>query len=355
MSGVTKYGPKGLYSIESFPSLASYPLLAKSLSSLANHSLTRSTWSSYTTAEKMLQTCCTDTERTLSYPLEQDDILFFIGWLNNRGLSSSTISCYISALRQVHLSKGVQPPLLCTDLVNQILAGKKHIDNTERKIGPVRIPVTPTLLRILKLQISLDPTICQHDRVLLWFVCSLAFHGSFRMGELLSRKTLIFDPNYSLLQRDVRCKGTEINGIKVNFIQISLKSTKTSATTTTVVDVFSTNNDICPFKAYTKWSKVITETPSLPAFQLRSGKLLTGTFLNKKLKFWLADYLDFSKTSVSGHSFRAGLVSVLGSLGFEDHNLKTIGRWSSRAFELYTKLPRTKRLAMAKAMGDLNI
>ena len=47
---------------------------------------------------------------------------------------------------------------------------------------------------------------------------------------------------------------------------------------------------------------------------------------NVHLKTWLTKYLNFNVGYISGHSFRAGIPSVLGSLGFEDHDIKQVGR-----------------------------
>ena len=55
------------------------------------------------------------------------------------------------------------------------------------------------------------------------------------------------------------------------------------------------------------------------------------------------------------HSFRAGMASLLGTLGYTDEDIQAVGRWSSRAFLAYLKLPRTQRLTMAKKIGELNL
>ena len=300
----------------------------------------------------MLHLCCTEKDLPLTFPINQNIILVFIAWADSRGLCASTINSYLSALRQLHLSLDIPIPVIRSDLVHQILLGKKNSDSSAPKHRPIRIPVTPSILRILKLKIRLDNDLPQADKLVYWLVCTLAFHGSFRMGELLSKSPISFDPRYSLLGRDVNLKKTLINSQPYNFLEISLSSTKTSTTSTTIIDVFSTNSDICPIRAF---NKLPTAQPDLPFFRLSNGKSLTPSVLNLNLRKWLGDTLDFSKTTVSGHSFRAGLVSVLGSLGFADDDIKSVGRWSSRAFLLYTKLPRTRRLAMAKALGDLNL
>lgn len=330
-------------------------MLAASLSKLANFSLTSSTWSSYRTAAGMLQTCCNSLNIPLAYPVSQQIILSFIAWLDTRGISASTISSYLSAVRQVHLSLGLPIPTIRSDLVQQVLSGKKKLDATTPNLRPIRIPVTPAILRLLKIKISGDGKLSPADKLTYWLLCSLAFHGCFRMGELISRSPSSFDPRFTLLRSDVDLRRTLIKNTNFSFLEVTLRSTKTATTATTIIDIFQTNTNICPVKAYTRWCTISAPNQSTAAFQLSSGKLITASNFNANLRRWLGESIDFSRTTVSGHSFRAGLPSVLGTLGFDDKDLKEVGRWSSRAFLLYSKLPRTKRLAMAKALGDLNV
>ena len=51
------------------------------------------------------------------------------------------------------------------------------------------------------------------------------------------------------------------------------------------------------------------------------------------------------------HSFPIGLASMLGQAKFEDHEIMASGRWSSRVFELYIKLARTKRSSVQKKVS----
>lgn len=302
----------------------------------------------------MLQTCCSETNTPLTYPLSENTVIIFIAWLNNKGLKANSINSYLSGLRQIHLTLGLNPPIIRTDLVSQLLAGKKKLDFCSNNHKPTRLPITPNLLRLIKVAISQD-SLDKRDMRSFWFLSTLAFFGSFRMGELIGTSSKSFDPKFTLLKRDITLNSTTINNKLYHFLEIRLKSSKTALTDNTLIDIYPTNNEICPVKAYLKWEKSSNLLPSTPAFQLSSGLLITKDLMNKKLHSWLTNYVDPSIGVISGHSFRAGLVSILGAAGFQDSDLQSIGRWSSRAFLLYTKLPRTKRLAMAQAMGNLNL
>jgi hypothetical protein len=58
------------------------------------------------------------------------------------------------------------------------------------------------------------------------------------------------------------------------------------------------------------------------------------------------------KGTITSHSFRAGIASMMGVMGYSDSEIMGVGRWSSNSFEKYIKLPRTRRLEMAKKIGE---
>ena len=90
----------------------------------------------------------------------------------------------------------------------------------------------------------------------------------------------------------------------------------------------------------------------LPLFRRHNGLPVTGVELNKVLKQCLQKHISYGKGYISSHSFRAGLASMMGLMGYADSQIMAVGRWSSNAFEAYTKLPRTIRLEMAKKIGN---
>ena len=354
--GNSKYGPNGLFSPSSFDHCPIPQHLMHTLSHAANYSLTKQTWSVYRTAQKMLYRCCTETNSRFSLPLTNADILTFTAWLLDRGVKSSTISSYLSGLRQVHLSKGVDIPLIRSDLISQVLKGQSHLDSISSKHKPTRLPVSPTILRILKLEINNSP-LSKLDKRLTWLLCTLAFHGSFRIIELLSKTKRTFDPDFCLLGNDVTLKPFIHNNSSISILSITVKSPKAGRPhTLDIVDVFPTNTDLCPVKAYIALVKSNpTPDKTLPFFTLADGSPYSSPEFNSHLKLWLSKYIDPSFGYISGHSFRAGIPSILGNLGFIDSDIKLVGRWSSNAFQTYLKLPRTRRLAMAKAIGGLSL
>ena len=50
---------------------------------------------------------------------------------------------------------------------------------------------------------------------------------------------------------------------------------------------------------------------------------------NKDLKKLLESVIDYrSMGKISSHSFRIGITTMLGKLGFSDNDIMAIGRWS---------------------------
>jgi hypothetical protein len=242
--------------------------------------------------------------------------------------------------------KGLPEPNIRTNLVKMVIEGKKNLEAAE-KIGQPhkRPPVTPDIMLLFKAKISEWEAVTA-DKLTVWTVCTLLFHRAFRGGEILARNISWYDPDYTLLRKDVHI--TEEKGGKA-MVQILVKAPKESKTGAgTVIDIFQTDTAMCLTKATKKWwAATRNMSPDLPAFRLACGTPLTSAKLNTLLHKWL----DSTIRGISTHSFRIGAASLMGSLGFSDKDVQAVGRWGSRAFEGYIKLPLTKRRLVAKKLA----
>jgi hypothetical protein len=327
-----------------------------SLARIGNHGLAKETWSSYRTGERMLLKCQKEYNRKFDLPLGKADLLVFIDWLIRvRGLKAATVKCYLAGIRQLHIMKGLDPPILMDSQVKLILKGQQNIDNAEKRQNSDkgRLPVTMTMMKLLKENIrQWDKS--NETKLLVWAVCTLAFHGAFRIHELLCRTETSFDPAYDLLRQDVKIETATYGGKTTRFLTVRLKSPKEQRDgKTVVVDVFESGGDICPVRAYRKWEKLSQGEADWPAFRAPCGTPLTGRKLNSYIRELLGGSVDYEKGKITSHSFRSGIASILGSKGFSDEEIKQAGRWSSNAFQAYMKLPRTKRAAIARRIGQL--
>ena len=319
-----------------------------------NHGKANKTWSTYQTAERMAHQCQKDYKTSFDWPMTADNTLLFIYWLvEERGLKASTANSYLSGLRQLHIMKGLPPPKLRSELVKQALKGRANMEtsqeNGETPSGSKRLPMTIPLLKLLKERIRTSD-LAGETKLMLWSACSLMFFGAFRINELVSKSESCFDPDHTLLTRDVQLNETATS----SSLTVTIKCPKESrAGEKAVVDVFEAEGPLCPIRAFKKWRRSCQQQWDMPLFRHPDGTPLTCRKFNWYLKKMLGRHAQFAQGTVSAHSFRAGIATILGTKGYDDEEIKRVGRWSSRAFEIYIKGKRTNRAAMARRFGDL--
>ena len=354
--GSTKYGKRGGYSVDLLSDLDMPDSVKENLVRLGNLSLSQKTWSSYKTAERMLLKCQKDRKIKIELPISSRDTMIFIDWLvTDRALSAATVNSYLSGIRQLHLTRGMEPPAtIRTKFIDQILKGKANEDAVNKRLrpGPERLPVTENVMLLLKEKIrTWNRPLTQ--KLLIWTVCTFSFAGAFRTSELLCRTESSFDPDFDLLTDDISM-STEKTKEGLRIISVTLKCPKENkANKKTVIDIFESKGHLCPVKAFTRWADTVKPEPGYPLFRDQNGTPLTGNKFNKTLRELLADNVDYEKGKITTHSFRSGVVSMMAQKGYSDEEMKAVGRWSSRAFELYAKLPRRKRAKIARKIEKL--
>ena len=114
-------------------------------------------------------------------PASEDSLILFVAELSQQ-VSYSTIRSYLSAVRQLHISKGYRDPLANTPRLDLVLKGTKHL----RPGAPdTRLPITPLILRRIKSTLLQDPY--NYDHILLWAACCLGFSPFFHQGSWQSQ------------------------------------------------------------------------------------------------------------------------------------------------------------------------
>lgn len=283
-------------------------------------------------------------------PLSESTVLLFIHWLaKDRQLAAGTINSYLAGIRQLHISKGLPDPNIRSETVNLILRGIQNKEKRSKlKKQAVRKPITKDTMSLLKRRLRTWKA-SQADQRMVWAVATNLFHGAFRISELLGAKSSEFDPEFELLTNDIH------SSVKAN--QFRIKAPKEDKKgRSSIVDVYATGGPHCPVHALHRWKQLINHWPEdQPAFRWENGKPFTQNQFRNILKDRLKGFVDNPSDIFCTHSFRIGAASMLGALGFGDDDIKAVGRWSSRAFEEYLLLPRTKRMAVAKHMKIRNL
>jgi len=209
-------------------------------------------------------------------------------------------------------------------------------------------------MKILKEMIR-NSNLPLEEKLLIWTVSTVAFHGSFRIHEILCRCETEFDPDFTLLEDDIKVKNfTTDKGLAGKVLHFSIKNPKEDkAGRIVVVDVYETGGPTCPVKAFCQWIDRRDKTGNKVLFRKNDGTPLTGRKFNQHLRILLGKHIDYKKGKITAHSFRSGIPSLLGQLGYTDDYIKSVGRWSSRSFEHYLKLPRTSRADIAQKLGRI--
>ena len=122
------------------------------------------------------------------------------------------------------------------------------------------------------------------------------------------------------------------------------------------MDIFETKGPLrwlCAVNAYTKYASSMNATTSAkPLAMMNNGTGYTGRMFNKDLKHLLRGKVDLSLRSLTSHSFRAGLATMLAKAGCSDKDIQLTGRWTSTAFKSYVKTARPKRAALAASIWN---
>ena len=353
---LAKFGPHGFFDHHQLDKQIPAHL-RKVISSTANHSLAAGTWSSYHTSSNMLEQCSEELGKNLNLPLTENSTITFVGWMLSRGLSAATISGYLSGIRQKEIAMGFKTNSLRTPFINQIICGKKNKETVENitENSREKIPITPKMMLLIKKDLKTS-NFDNKTQLLIWSACTLLFYGAFRGGEILSTREKSFDPVTTLRGRDISLRTIKVKNEKIQVLQIKLKSEKTNKTGhANIVDVYASNNRCCPIAAWKKWHGATQFHPSLPAFMLNQESAFTCKKLNQYLANFNKKYINTPGRSLSTHCFRSGLASTLAKIGYSDEEIQRTGRWSSRAFQDYIRLPRTQRVTMAREIARLEL
>jgi hypothetical protein len=308
-------------------------------SNIVNSAVSKSTWAKYSSGYNAFRSFEDFSGKTFPWPLSLEVWRAFILWCHHhRHLSPNSIDTYLSGLRFIHTLKGYSCNHLADDRLSKLLLrGIEHSSTSFMDHPNTRRVVTLPLLVTLGNRIAATswPAL---DKQVIWAAATTGFFGTVRMGEILSAEEKSFSPASDLLWKDVRCTSP-------NSLLIHLKQPKSGLPGGEKVDLFEFPGfGCCPVKALKnlreKQIQAGNTDESLPVFRFSSGKNLTCAIMNRTLASLLSDLCVDGKDSISCHSFRAGIPSILSM--FPDmvtsDQIKGWGRWQSDCYQLYTRL-----------------
>ena len=166
---------------------------------------------------------------------------------------------------------------------------------------------------------------------MLWAASCLGFFGFLRAGEFTVNST--FDPSIHLTVQDLQVDA-EVNP---SSLRVCIKSSKTDPLRQGCFIYLGRGQaPLCPISAILAYLH-LRGPPSGPLFIDTHGRPLTRSRLSSFIQSVLQGAVISGQ--FSGHSFRIGAATTAAQCGIPDHLIKTMGRRTSDAYQLYGRTP----------------
>ena len=239
-------------------------------------------------------------------------------------LNHSSIKVYLSAVRTLHVDHGFADPLLNCLRLQRLLKGIKRVQGP---VTPRRLPITIDHLRAI--QRSLD--LSTRDHVMLWAACCIGFFGFLRAGEFTVNAP--FQSSLHMTVSDLQADSL----VNPTCFKVRIKCSKTDPFRLGC-DIYlgRTEGAVCPIRALGHYLTVRGSAEG-PLFTFGDGRPLSRQQLSSTVQSILSA-AGYSGV-YSGHSFRIGAATTAAAQGVPDHLIKTLGRWSSDAYQIYIRTP----------------
>lgn len=278
-------------------------------------------------------------------PTSECTLTLFITYLATHNISLATIKVYLSAVRHIHLCRGLHNHFnqQLTPRLQLILRGIRRRQACTRTVRR-RLPITIQMLQRIKKLLSRKPP--SYNNTTLWAMCCLAFFGFLRVSEFTIPSEGSYDSSRHLSLEDVAIDSK----IKPRVLQLFLKESKTDPFKQGAkVFLGATDSTICPIKAVLGYLAKRNHQPG-PLFITKEGKGWTSAMFRAALKSLLVE-LNVDKQCYNTHSFRIGAATSASLLNMSDTHIQLLGRWRSNAFVRYIKPPPSKVARFSKTLA----
>lgn len=263
-------------------------------------------------------------------------VCLFAAFLSHQGLRPQTIAAYLSAIRHLQVSAGMEAPNRADwPRLPYVLKG---IMRSQEAAPRRRLPISTDILsKLLGVWSTED-----YESRMLWAAVCVGFFGFMRSGEFTCRSSSDEPP---ILSSAVAVDSH----VSPSMVKIFLKKAKTDPFGKGI-DIFLGRNDtpLCPVAAVLRYLAVRSKTVG-PLFVWEDLSPLTrDQFVRKVKQALLAVGIDAS--CYSGHSFRIGAATAAAMAGVPADTIKMLGRWESDAYRLYIRTPRETLASISKTI-----
>lgn len=307
---------------------------------LMHASLAKETWIKYGSGWRAFQDYQEYVEEEFAWPLSERALRgFTVYCVTVRGIKASSTRAYLSALMCLQKIGGHKITRIQDDNIGSLLRGAANLGMAANKASTNnRRAMTMPLLKHLGHRLALSGW----DKVTtqsIWSAGLVAFFGTARMGELLASDENWVDPTSTLTWNDIRYRE------EGNSYLIHIKLPKTGMPEGEYIDLFEFKGQGCCPVAALKRQWIVQKSIGRggrgdPVFTYPSGRFVTRDSYNRALRTLLEDLVDYSRDSITCHSFRAGIPSLVAQYPelMSSDEIKGWGRWSSEAYNKYTRL-----------------
>jgi hypothetical protein len=324
------------------------------LINLINLSMTKSTWAMHASAWNALKKFENYCGTKFSWPLSIEVIRSFAVYcVSNMNLRQSTAESYLSSVRLAHTLQGLECVNFEPDrMLNLIYAGATTLHSSRLSTVDRRRAMSLPLLLLMAHRIQSSEW-CQYSKQVVWAAATTAFFGSLRMRELLCP-----NPKYT---HDMSClKWKDVKFVSDNDILLRIPFTKTKKLEGEYVDIFSFGHyDCCPVASLGNLKNQAENqgkySPLNPVFMFKSGVCLTPTVFNRLLRELFSDVVDQNVSTISMHSFRAGIPSAISAFPYKMYvsEVKEWGNWKGDSYLRYTRLPQSKKRCLFQKVSHV--
>lgn len=299
--------------------------LADTAALLVEQSLAPSSKATYHRAFKFYQQFGADTfqDPMAHLPISEEKMLLFIAYCFTNKCAVSTTSTYLSALGHFHKIQNL-PDVTQLYLVKKAMQGYHRM----RPSADNRLPVTMHVMTGLVKSLQFTCT-SFFERVLIKTMYLLAFHAFLRVGEFTSS-----NKNMPILQRH---HVLELN-LAQGYMDLVLENYKHSKGKKYTLRIKCINHeqDLCPVHAIHAYIE-LTNNQSGPLFAFMNQDPVSRAYFTKHLNWSLA-WAGFDNKFYKGHSFRIGAATHAASRGYNEEEIRLMGRWNSSAFRKYIRV-----------------
>ena len=263
-------------------------------------------------------------------PASEDSLILFVTELAQTR-APSTVRSYLAGVRHLHIIHGLANPLANTLRLDLVCKG---IQRLKPRCSQPRLPITPLILRQIKH--NLQP-LSDFDNAMVWAAACLAFFAFLRSGEFCSSALSLTDVAVDS-HSNPTALAVSINRSKTDQFGQGIK-----------IYLSKTDSDLCPVSAMVAYLRM-RHRPDGPLFLTKEGRPLSRQFFVSRIQSSLVR-AGIDPSSYKSHSFRIGAATTAAALGLSDSLIKSLGRWSSEAFQTYLKIPRVQLATITKSLA----